>query len=291
MSNIKNQICISAPAKLNISLKVLHKDSDGYHFLKSKICFINLCDYIFISENNKTTIKQLTQKSNFILEDETILSRTISMFKDKFKWKKSFQIKFIKNIPIGAGLGGGSADAAAMLIGLKYLYNKENLAKKISFKDILKLGFLIGSDVPSCVYSKSILASGKGENISFSKTPRNQKYLIIYPGINLSTKKVFSLFKNENKVNSKTSRILNNNSLLLTACKIEPKIKEVLDFLKNLKNIQTYGMTGSGSTCFGIFNNYLDLKLALEKSTHNTNKKWFIWYGNKKEFGYNRVLY
>ena len=135
MSKLKQKICISAPAKLNLNLNVLNKDSDGYHFLQSQICFINLCDFIFIKESKKTTIKQLVQKSNFILNDETILSKTINLFKDQFKWEKNYQINFIKNIPIGAGLGGGSADAAAMLIGLKYLYNKENLRKKISFLD------------------------------------------------------------------------------------------------------------------------------------------------------------
>ena len=291
MSKLKQKICISAPAKLNLNLNVFNKDSDGYHFLQSQICFINLCDFIFIKESKKTTIKQLVHKSNFILNDETILSKTINLFKDQFKWEKNYQINFIKNIPIGAGLGGGSADAAAMLIGLKYLYNKENLRKKISLKEILNLGFLIGSDVPSCIYSKSILVAGKGENISFSKVTNNQKYLIIYPGINLSTKKVFSLFKKQKLVKYQIDKTLNKNSLILTASQIEPKIKEVLNHLKDLKNIRSYGMSGSGSTCFAIFSNTLDLKCALEQLTKNANKRWFIWYGNKKEFGYNRILY
>ena len=291
MSKLKQKICISAPAKLNLNLNVFNKDSDGYHFLQSQICFINLCDFIFIKESKKTTIKQLVQKSNFILNDETILFKTINLFKDQFKWEKNYQINFIKNIPIGAGLGGGSADAAAMLIGLKYLYNKENLRKKISLKDILSLGFLIGSDVPSCIYSKSILVAGKGEKISFSKVTNNQKYLIIYPGINLSTKKVFSLFKKQKLVKYQIDKTLNKNSLILTASQIEPKIKEVLNHLKDLKNIRSYGMSGSGSTCFAIFSNTLDLKCALEQLTKSVNKKWFIWYGNKKEFGYNRILY
>ena len=81
------------------------------------------------------------------------------------------------------------------------------------------------------------------------------------------------------------------NSLLQPACVLEPKIKEIINALKSLKNIAAYGMTGSGSTCFGIFTNSIDLKSALTKLNKETNNDYFVWHGNKKEFGYNRILY
>ena len=292
MNKITNQICILAPAKINLNLDVLKKDFDGYHFLNSQICFINLCDYIYLSENSKTTITQINKKSNFILKSETIIFKTLMLFKNHFNWEKNFKILFSKNIPIGAGLGGGSADAAATLLGLMYLYNKESFSKKITNKEIIKLGFFIGSDVPSCIYSNSLFLSGKGEIISPSQTPKNLIYLIIYPDKNLSTKKVFSFFKQNRPVHAnKFQNIEIRNSLLLSACEIEPVIKNVLNTLKSLNNIKAFGMTGSGSTCFGIFSNSIDLKNALEDLKGKANENWFIWHGSKKEFGFKRILY
>ena len=104
-------------------------------------------------------------------------------------------------------------------------------------QEILDLGFSIGSDVPSCMYSKSLLISGKGEKISLSTTPNNFIYLIIYPGINLSTKAVFKSFEkfnNEPSLTGKYGNIKIHNSLLLNACRVEPQIKSVLDLLNSL---------------------------------------------------------
>ena len=294
MRKINNEIRIIAPAKLNLNLNVKKKDSDGLHFLESQVCFINLYDTIYLSEDNITSISQLTNKSNFIIKDETLLLKSLERFKIRFNWKKNFKVTFEKNIPIGAGLGGGSADAAAILLGLKILYNQENPNKKISQKEILDLGFSIGSDVPSCMYSKSLLISGKGEKISLSTTPNNFIYLIIYPGINLSTKAVFKSFEkfnNEPSLTGKYGNIKIHNSLLLNACRVEPQIKSVLDLLNSLENITAFGMTGSGSTCFGIFDNLSNLKKALHQANPKIKENWFIWFGRKKEFGFNRILY
>ena len=297
MSSNKDEICILAPAKLNLNLHVIGKDIDGYHFLKSHICFLKLYDYIYISKSKKTIINQEKLKSSFNLNNETILFKTLKLFKEKYNWSQNFNIRFIKNIPIGAGLGGGSADAAALLLGLRLIFNqKTNLNKKVLIKDILKLGFLIGSDVPACIYSKSAIISKKGENIIFCKTPKQFKFLLIYPKIRLSTKKVFKKFdKNKRSTpflsNSRSQNIKTYNSLLESACEIEPKINKVIETLKSLKNITAYGMTGSGSTCFGVFSNSIDLEFALKTLTKERNNNYFIWHGNKKEFGDNRFLY
>ena len=296
MLSNKEEICILAPAKLNLNLHVISKDIDGYHFLKSHVCFLKLYDYIYISKSNKTVINQEKIKSSFSLNNETILFKTLKLFKEKYNWSQSFNIRFIKNIPIGAGLGGGSADAAALLLGLRLIYNqKTNLDKKVQIKDILKLGFLIGSDVPSCIYSKSAIIAEKGEKVFFLKTPKQFKFLLIYPNIRLSTKKVFKNFDiNKSSItflNNSDQNIQTHNSLLQSACEIEPKIKKVIEAFKSLKNISAYGMTGSGSTCFGIFSNSLDLDFALKTLTKERNNNYFIWHGNKKEFGYNRFLY
>ena len=294
MNRKNNSICVIAPAKINLNLHVFNKDFDGYHFLKSKVCFIDLCDYIYISKNNNTIIKQLTSKSRFILKKETILLKTIKLFQKHFKWHKNFKISYSKNIPIGAGLGGGSADAAALILGLKYLYNQDNPSKKLLNREIVDFSFNIGSDVPSCIFSRSLELSGKGENISFSKIPRNYFYLIIYPDIKISTRKVFSSFtpKKQSEIFTSTfSNIEIKNSLITSACKIAPVIRDVLDVIKSLKKIRAYGMSGSGSSCFGIFENLQDLNFALKQLNCKRRKNWFFWHGRKKEFGFKRIIY
>ncbi len=290
----KKKMCVIAPAKLNLNLKVLNKDIDGYHFLESHVCFLNLYDYIYISRSKVDNISQIKSKSLFVLNDETILSKTLDLFKKKFHWKQNFKVKFIKNIPIGAGLGGGSADSAALLLGLRAMFNQQNSSnKKIQLKDILDLGFLLGSDIPSCIYSKSSIIGLKGEKISITKTPKKFQFLLIYPRIKLSTRKVFQSFINYNHLSPSIIKLSENieifNSLQASACKIEPEINNVINILKSLKNIKSYGMTGSGSTCFGIFSNINDLKYALKNL--KKYKNYFIWHGTKKEFGFNRVLY
>ncbi len=281
-----------APAKLNLNLKILAKDKDNFHFIKSQICFLNLFDYLRIEENCKTSVYLDKNKSRFSLSEEKILKKTVEIFKEKFSWEKNFKITLTKNIPIGAGLGGGSADAASLLLALRFFYNKQHKGY-IKLKDLFELGRKIGSDVPACIYSKSITVSGKGEKILPSKTPNNKKFLIIFPNISLSTKKVFQSFK----LNNHYSNVQNfegikiTNSLYYTACKLEPKIKEIMILISSLCHIKNYGMTGSGSTCFGIFENKKHLENALKELETKADKNWFIWHGNKKDFGFSRFLY
>jgi len=293
MNQINQTLNLFAPAKLNLNLKVLNKDKDNFHFINSHICFLKLCDFIELKTYNRTLIVQDKKNSHFLLKKETILNKTLTLFKNHFNWKKDFKVTLIKKIPVGAGLGGGSADSASLLLGLRKLYNQQH-SYKIKIKDLLQIGTRIGSDVPACIYSRSLIASGKGEKISICKTPNHKKLLIIFPNIRLSTKTIFQNFDLKNYKNKHVNFLKNieiNNSLLQTACYIEPKIEKVLSLLKSLDNIKNYGMTGSGSAFFAIFENLSDLKIALTTIKFKCDNNWYIWYGEKKEFGFNRFLY
>ena len=116
-------ISLIAPAKLNLNLSIKKKLKNGYHSLESDVCFLNLYDEIKIEINNFDSI-EISDNSTFILRDESILLKTLNCFNREFKNKKKFKITLNKNIPIGAGLGGGSSDSAALLLGLRYFYNR-----------------------------------------------------------------------------------------------------------------------------------------------------------------------
>ena len=220
---------------------VLNKTKNNLHKLKSLVCFIDLYDEIVITESKDFSIKIKGPFKNFIKKN--IIEKTFIIFSKFSGLKTNYKILLNKKIPVAAGLGGGSADAAAILQGLNFL-NK----KKIKKKDLFKLGMEIGSDVPACLYNKNVFFSGYGQILSKAPKVPPVSVLLINPCKELSTKKVFLeydknfLFNKKNnthRLNNKNfySWILkNNNDLLMPAKKIVPEIGEMLSFLDNLEN-------------------------------------------------------
>ena len=281
---------ISAPAKLNLNLFVGDKILNGLHFLESDICFLKLTDTIYFKFSKEDTFYQNKNNSLMINPKKNLILQAIKKFRSYTNWNKKFEIYLDKYIPIGAGLGGGSADAAATLVLLRRLFNKDRNYDKIPISKIFQMGSELGSDVPSCIMSKDLRLSGYGKEIRRKKFPNNYYFLVIYPNFKLSTKCVFQHYSNFEDFNQKSKKILFENikiynSLLFSAINLSPKIKDVLDNLQKIPNIVAYGMTGSGSTCFGIFQSLKDI--------HNLSKffnnKYFIWFGQKADYNLNRI--
>ena len=179
-----------AYAKINLFLNVLNKTKNNLHKLKSLVCFIDLYDEIVITESKEFSIKIKGPFKNFIKKN--IIEKTFVTFSNFINLKTNYKISLNKKIPVSAGLGGGSADAAVVLQGLNFL-NK----KKIKQKDLFKIAMKIGSDVPACLYNKNVFFSGYGQILS--KAPKIPQFsiLLINPRKELSTKKVFSLYKSK----------------------------------------------------------------------------------------------
>ena len=291
---MKYSVYLIAPAKLNLNLYVKEKLDNGYHSLNSDICFLDLYDEIIIKPSNLNKIK-VSNKSTFFFKGENILSKTLNYFNSEFKNQNKFNITLKKNIPIGAGLGGGSSDSATLLLGLRYFYNiNSSHSKKITLKKLKEIGLKIGSDVPACIMGRSLQLSGIGEKLKKISVEKNYKFLLIYPNKILSTKQVFNNFNFE-KVKTRKAMLFNKikifNSLENVSQSIEPEIKKILNILKSFEKIIAFGMSGSGSCCFGIFKNSKDLINDKEFLRLKSKNNYFIWHGNKKEFGYNRFLY
>ena len=268
-----------AYAKINLFLNVFNKTKDNLHNLKSLVCFIDLYDEIIISENNKFLIKIKGPFKNFVKKRENIIEKTFIIFSKFSGLKTNYKILLNKKIPVAAGLGGGSADAAAILQGLNFL-NK----KKIKKKDLFKLGMEIGSDVPACLYNKNVFFSGYGQILSKAPKIPPVSVLLINPCKELSTKKVFNIYKKK-KLMKKSNFIYKNfflwileqnNDLQKYAEKFVPEIKEMMKFLSSSKNCFFSKMTGSGPTVFGLFRKKIDagkVNLLLKKK----HPKW--WSG------------
>ena len=289
-----SSISLIAPAKLNLNLSVKNKLENGYHSLESDICFLDLYDKINIEISNLNKII-ISNKSTFFIEDENILLKTLNCFNREFENKIKFRITLKKEIPIGAGLGGGSSDSATLLLGLRYFYNKNpHNSKKISLTELMKIGLKIGSDVPACIAGRSLKLSGIGEKLKKIYVAKNYKFLIIYPNKSLSTKLVFDNFdfkKEENRKPMYFDKIKIYNSLKFVSQSIEPEINSIIKILESFKKIIAFGMSGSGSSCFGIFKSSQDFINDKEFTKLKFKKNYFIWHGNKKEFGYNRFIH
>ena len=285
-------IAIEAPAKLNLNLFVKQKGKNGLHFLESDICFLGLTDKIFFKFSNKDLFFQSSKDETLKIDpNNNLILKALEKFRNLTGWKKYFSIYLKKNIPIGAGLGGGSADAAATLVVLKKLFNFDIKVNKITKNILYDIAKEIGSDVPACIESKDLKLKGYGDKIIRIKNPDNFYFLIIYPNIKLCTKDVFNQYE-KNPIKIKGSNVfwenINiNNSLLPSAVRLAPDISSVLNSLKKSKNVKAYGMTGSGSSCFGIFENLNDITSSLKFF----DKRYFIWFGEKKNYNLNRVRY
>ena len=266
-----------AYAKINLFLNVLNKTKNNLHKLKSLVCFIDLYDEIVITESKDFSIKIKGPFKNFIKKN--IIEKTFVTFSNFINLKTNYKISLNKKIPVSAGLGGGSADAAVVLQGLNLL-NK----KKIKQKDLFKIAMKIGSDVPACLYNKNVFFSGYGQILS--KAPKIPQFsiLLINPRKELSTKKVFSLYKSKKSKKISNLKYKNffswilkqNNDLQKYSEKFVPEIKEMLIFLNSSKNCFFSKMTGSGPTVFGLFRKKIDAKklnLLLKKK----HPKW--WSG------------
>ena len=268
-----------AYAKINLFLNVFNKTKDNLHNLKSLVCFIDLYDEIIISESNKFLIKIKGPFKSFVKKRENIIEKTFIIFSKFSGLKTNYKILLNKKIPVAAGLGGGSADAAVILQGLNLL-NK----KKIKNKDLFKLAMEIGSDVPACLYNKNVFFSGYGQILSKAPKIPPVSVLLINPCKELSTKKVFNIYK-KNKLIKKSNFIYKNfflwileqnNDLQKFAEKFVPEIKEMIKFLSSSKNCFFSKMTGSGPTVFGLFRKKIDaqkVNLLLKKK----HPKW--WSG------------
>jgi len=275
-----------AHAKVNLTFKILGKINKNYHAVDSVVTFLpNLFDNIFIKKNKKLIIKTYGEFSNNLkkIGGDTIVEKTLNLLKKKYNISNNFEIIIKKNIPLGAGLGGGSADAAAVARLIFKMYNLN-----INKSEIINSLGNIGADIPACYFSLNQKVTGFGDKLAKLKLLNKTIWiLLIKPNnVNLSTKDVFNNFTNNFSIKPKYhynyKNLLydintNKNDLQQAAEICSPLFSKILNNLPARNDILTIPkMTGSGSTIFILFKNKvsaIDYMKNINEITQNCWKK------------------
>ncbi len=235
-----------APAKINLFLHIVGRRADGYHLLQSVFRLIDLQDIIYIRIREDGEIHRASEHPD-VPEAQDLTIRAAHLLKAHANCSLGADIAIEKRIPMGGGLGGGSSDAATVLIALNYLW-KLNLSRKV----LMELGLQLGADVPFFIFGKNAWVEGVGEKIQEIALPANH-YLVLTPKIHVSTAQIFNTkeltrntFPTTIAAFSETQDFLHND-LEVVVCQQYPAVKACLDWLNQYSKAR---MSGSGASVF-----------------------------------------
>jgi 4-diphosphocytidyl-2-C-methyl-D-erythritol kinase len=294
--SVSNPFFIKSFAKLNLFLYVLSKRQDGYHELYSLMTLIDLCDELYPDFNAREISVTCTHPE--VPSDESNLAfKAARLFYDSLKTqvpgKKAVSIHINKKIPIGGGLGGGSSNAASVLMAL----NKYHQCP-CSQEELMRLGLCLGADVPFFIFGRSAIARGIGEQLT--KVPPLYPYYIVLcdPGVTASTAHVyknlnFNLTSQEKyNIYAKFDKLIRkweqacktdisallHNDLEEPAFKLYPEINRTKKEMELLLHKKVH-MTGSGSSLFALYSDHKSAEKGYECLSNkwaNTKRKIFI---------------
>lgn len=278
-----NSITLKSRAKINLSIDVLGKRQDGYHLVEMIMQTIDLYDLIEINEKDNDQITIKSTSDEIPLDCNNLVYKAANLIKKTFNINKGVEIHIKKNIPVAAGMAGGSSNAAAVLVGLNKLWNLN-----LSNQQLEKIGLKLGADVPFCINGGAVLASGIGEELTPIKgLTKDVCILICKPDLFVSTKEVYECIDSKdidkrpnNKFlieclkNEDTRQLAENMFNVLEGVTMDkhPVIQQIKDIMTNNRALGAM-MSGSGPTVFGLYENREDAvkcKAILEKQFKQT---------------------
>jgi 4-diphosphocytidyl-2-C-methyl-D-erythritol kinase len=266
---------VLAPAKINLSLKILGPRDDGFHEIETLISPVSLADKIDIEPQSRW-IDFSCDDPTLPGGDENLAVRAAKAFFEKTKISSGAGIKLHKKIPHGAGLGGGSSDAAATLRALNQLF-ETNLSRE----ELAKLGSTIGSDVSFFLFESAAVCKGRGEIVSPTKLKKKLPILLLKPAFSVSSAWAYSRWQDSKEIpgilyqpqNFEGQSFVNN---------LERPVFEKFVFLAQLKawllkqaEIGAALMSGSGSTIFAVMHRGADVDLVAKRALEELDRE--IW--------------
>lgn len=253
-------IHLNSFAKINLGLEILGKRPDGYHNLKTVFQTIDLFDTLQVTENeNRSGEIHLTGDEPSIQWNEhNTIPRVIAAVYQKYNLRQGFDISVKKRIPPGSGLGGGSSNAAVMLLFLND-YFKLNL----TLEEMIRIGMKIGADVPFFLVGGTALAEGIGEKLTPLEDSEEKRVDIVIPTVHVSTRLIFSHFNLTSKpINSKITTFVKSKNYTILENHLEKVTFELfpeVEAIKEKMKKSAYDlvlMSGSGSAVYGVYDVY-----------------------------------
>lgn len=278
--------CVLAPAKINLDLLITGRRDDGYHLLDSIVVFTELGDELTVEKSDQLSLTISGQFANDLSNrNDNLILEAARLICKEFDIEPNLKFHLIKNLPVSSGIGGGSADAAAAI-----KLTIETFKLTIDQERLDSLTLSLGADIPICLRSASTHMKGIGENLNSINLHKPMNILLINPGISVSTPIIFQKYKDlykdfdserGHKVNYIHDRFIkkellnSQNALESAACEVESKIKDVLAAFENLEGLWLKRMSGSGATCFGLFNNKENC-IKAKNIIESQNTSWWV---------------
>ena len=274
------KVAIKARAKINLTLDVIGKRPDGYHDVEMIMQQINLFDLVTISKREGDADIVITSSDLFLPKNEGNLAYLAAkQMMTQFNLPTGFDIHIEKNIPVSAGLAGGSTDAAAVIVGISMLMDEN-----VPLEMLETIGLRIGADVPFCIRGNCCIARGLGEKLEPIQGLSQMWIVLVKPNFGVSTKEVYTHLNLEEVKEKPDTQAMVQALLTQDKNKIVNNLCNVLETVtlkrypevEHLKSqLVSFGadgvlMSGSGPTVFGLFKNLNRAKLA-----HKNIKRFF----------------
>jgi 4-diphosphocytidyl-2-C-methyl-D-erythritol kinase len=270
---------LKSPAKVNLRLEILRRREDGYHELRTILQKISLYDAISISLKKEKGISISTDHPNLPIGRGNVAYRAAQMILKRSEYQGGLQIDIKKEIPLGAGLGGGSSNAATILKALNQL-----LKMDLPRRELMKIGLDIGADVPFFLSEGPAIASGIGERLKGIDLP-DLWYVLVYPNFEVSSRWAYQNFVlTKSQFHFKFQKVLKSpegvscllrNDLEEVVSRKYPQIYLMKEMLSSAGALGTL-MTGSGPTVFGIFAGKNDASKAYKETKDLAIEKGWI---------------
>jgi 4-diphosphocytidyl-2-C-methyl-D-erythritol kinase len=272
-----------APAKINLTLRVLGRRADGYHELESLVAFSGLADTLTLQPGGEPALAiagPFAAASGRM--EENLVLKAYSALRERVAGLKAGRFALEKNIPVAAGLGGGSADAAA---ALRLLARFNDLA--LDDPRLASAARAIGADVSVCLDPRTRIMRGVGHELSAPLDLPQLTALLVNPGVALATRDVFAKFaaghasqKPIGNVPDKPDAAISflasyENDLTQAAIACAPAVAEVIDRLRVVPGARLVRMSGSGATCFALFASVAEAA-ALARQLQSERKDWWV---------------